>query len=81
MDDAIKEALLRSLTKEDVLELFNEAEQVQDKTSFLDDPMSDSAKFYLSRKIPGSTKKCGSCGQSMVNDEDHATELLGGENN
>lgn len=82
MDDEIKKALLRNLSKEDILELFDlQEEKSMEKIDMSIDPVSDTQKYYLLRKVPGSTKRCSSCGQFVVNDSEHANQLLGGEIN
>lgn len=71
-DDQIREYLLSGLTKEELLSLLTEPSE-----PFTEGKLSATQKFYLSRKIPGSTKRCSGCGQSLVNSEEHAAELLG----
>lgn len=81
MDEELKKAILRTLTKEDIIELFDvEVNQPVNKSE-IEIPDLTVKKYYKSREIPGSKTSCASCGQSMVNSLEHAIELLGGEKN
>lgn len=81
-DPDLKKYLLAQLTKEELKELISETVLESDIQSepFMDGKFDAMRKFYLSRKIPGSNKVCSSCGQDLVNSNEHANQLLGGEN-
>lgn len=79
-DEELKKYLLKTLSKEALEEILAESLDVDD-VDFTQANISPTQKYYLSRKIPGSKTKCGTCGQSKVNDDQHATELIGGEKN
>lgn len=82
-DDELKKYLLAQLTQDQLSDLVKGivVDAMDEPVSLeLNGKLSAMQKFYAKRKIPGSTSKCTRCGQSLVNNEAHAIELLGGEN-
>lgn len=83
-NDDLKKYLLAQLTKDELKELIGDVVEDTLNTPIVTDlsgKLNPMQKYYASRKIPGSIKRCQNCGQSLVNDEEHAIELMGGENN
>ena len=83
MSDPTRERILDSLSEEEIFRYLRKKSKSVQETQNTDPAITGqnrvnaSQKYYLGRKIPGSTKRCNSCGQTLVNDEDHALALNG----
>ncbi len=82
MDKETARKLLEVLSDEDVAFLISEKAEseafvpIKANSAGLKVSLTDSERFYLSKKISGSTQRCYKCGQSLVNNPDHAASLL-----
>lgn len=83
-------SLLQDMSEEELTKFLNtkskEEKEIAGKDRFVDtsDVFTHAQRVYVYQKIPNSHKSCSECGRPLVNDENHAKDLLaeiGGENN
>lgn len=77
MSEDILNSLLNRLSREELIGLLTtDVEPQEEPQDYKDSKLSFTQRYYLTQKIPGSLSKCSSCSRDLINNEEHAIQLL-----